>query len=739
MILMDSFHKVKYIHTFWQALKHTFGMAVIMLCILLLLIPASTSAIPDISIFNVDYTHNQMKYRFYLENINVIVNGAVILMGVVLAISLFRFMLAKRSSDAYFSLGITRIKLVIIHSFAGACYMALVLFISLFVSLLLNLMAFTEYGFAPYAISGFFYIWTGFFVLALVSFMITLLTCCLVGTIAETTFFSFIFIGSISILFYGISTLAKQLLFGNSFGLTVSTGGSAVSSNMVTMLESFNPALFFLNASKNFCAQYVRYDAYIEPDQDYRLCVLWIIVAVLLLIGCFFAIRVRKAEIAGVSGKCVPVNFFVTFLVSFLGFTVVLNTVATYGLFLAIIIAFLTFIVLYIILEKLQTRRLWKGLWKLPIQFGIVAFAVIILYTGGFGYSSRIPVSDQIKEVEMSYIGSPNYLSSDNGGTSNGKQYYVRSDYTYTKSDDVKEIIDVHRAIIDAGKPKLAVDMEHFSSTAVPYDIIIKYTLKSGNEITRYYDRTTMEVLEKMLSLDDTQTVHNNIQSSILSLTNSNYGAAGAYKNGLIYLNNTLYTNPKQVLMNADQRTKLLSCIAADVAAQSIEDRYFTKESAVGVIMFSLTGSQNSLTFAYNIENTLVYVTPNFTQTIQYLEDTNLYQYFQTTDEIENVSLQAYNPYISVVNTQTSPKSQYFLGYIKDTAHEFIQTKDFGNDFLIDTPERLAQVIPLLQNDYFMSRGGYLAQIKIKGKDKYVYKFLPAEVAPQFVIFNLRK
>lgn len=734
-----SLSKTRAFHAFFQALRGSLGTAVIGFIVMMLLFPVSTSGVPEISIFNIDYTHNQMKYRLYLENLNYVVNGAVILLGIALAVSLCRFMLVRRSSDAYFALGIKRRKLLLIHSLAGIFYIAVILFIPLFISLILNIVAFGELGYGSAAFGGFFYMLLGFFALCLVSFFLTMVICCSVGTVTESIAFSVIILGGISIILYGINTLSKQLLFGNAFGLSTSTGTAEISSDLLTVLEKYNPVLFFLRGSESYCAQYIRYDGYVQPEAMPILCLAWLVISFLLFLLAGRVLKARKAEIAGVSGKNREINFVVTFLVAFLGFTVILDGMADYGILLAIVSASIVFVVLYFLMEKLQTRRVRIKSWKLPVQLGVVLISVLILKTGGFGYSGRIPSIEELETAQMSYVGSPNYLSTDMGGTGNGKQYYIMSNCEFTREEDLETVISLHKAILEGGKERLAADMENFSSTTVPYDIIIRYKLENGKEITRYYDRTKFEVLEKMLALDETQAVRANMQASLLAGEEAFYGAAGAYQNGLIFLNNSYYTNPKQVLMTAEQRSELLSCIAQDVAIQGIEDRYFPDGAPLGVIMFSRSGSQESLSFAYNIENSLVYVTPSFTKTIQYLKDTNLYQYFEGDEEIENITLQAYNPYVSVVNAQTSPKSQYFIGYIMDSPGEFIQTKDFGNDYVLDTPERIAEVASLLRNDYFMSDGGYLAAIKIKGKEKYVYKFLPGKDAPQYVIFNLRE
>ena len=59
--------------------------------------------------------------------------------------------------------------------------------------------------------------------------------------------------------------------------------------------------------------------------------------------------------------------------------------------------------------------------------------------------------------------------------------------------------------------------------------------------------------------------------------------------------------------------------------------------------------------------------------------------------------------------------------------------KDFGNKYVIDDPDKIQEVTAGLRNGYYMSRGGYLAAVKLDGQDGYRYMFLPEIYVPDFV------
>lgn len=738
MIFRKSSHSRGYLHAFSDALARSAGTAAICLAALLLLIPFSTAAIPDFSIFNLDYTHHQMRFRFYIEKLNPAVNGAVLVTGMALAVSVFRFMLVRRSSDAYFALGVRRARLLALRAAAGMALTVLAISIPMALSLCMNLLAFGEIqvGGVPYSksiLSAFFYLSSGFFTLALAEFSLTALVCCMVGTMAEAISFSAVAAGGVSILLYGAGTLAKHLLFGSALGAPASGSSGTAAGGLLTALADWNPALFFLDSSSHYAARYERFDGYVLPPMRPLLPVLWTAAGLLLLALAGFALSRRKAEIAGVSGKSRILNFTGTFVLCFLGFSVVLDFSARAGLPLAVTAASISFILLYFILTKLEIRSIGRGLWKLPVQLGAVLAAALVCFTGGLGYSSRVPAAEEIASARMSYIGSPNYTGGDISGSGNGRYYYITGQYDFTESPDIEAVTALHRRVIGAGKGELRLAGGNFSATAVPYDIAVRYTLKNGRTLTRYYDRTTMEVLSRMLALDDTAAVRSAVQNTIVGRNDSQFRAAGAYKKGMVYLSDSWYAAPKQVLLTEEQRKELLSCIAEDTAAQSVTDRYFPGEPPLGVVMFSQSGGREAMTFSYQMENALVFVTPGFTNTLRWLKATGLFPCFDFTGEIESIELEPYNPYVSVVNSLPEPKSLYFIGYSSDTAGDFIQTRDFGKSYVLSDFEKISGIAPKLRNDYFMSGGGYLAAAKIRGREQYVYKFLPAADAPDYV------
>lgn len=720
-------------HAFFLSLSDGLGTAVLALFAMLMLIPVSTAAIPDLSIFNVEYTHHQMKYRFYFESLTGLINGASLAAGMAAALALFRYMLTKRSSDFYFSLGIKRTKLFAVRSLAGGILLFFVIAIPMTLSLILNLTAFGELGYFKETLTGFAFMLSGLYTLALLGFGAGALICSMVGTALEAALFTPVVLFSPTILFFGINGLMRQLLFGSPFGLTARVGTKAIEEGLVAGLAAFNPVLFFYDYAVDYCAQYVRLDGYKPLEVNPVLIAAWLGAAAAIFFAGAFAITKRKAEIAGVSGEGRLLNGLSSLILPFGVFAAVLDFSYEAGKALAFASSVLAYAVVYFILAYLQKaggKSLGEGLFMLPAGLGVVLALSGILASGGLGYKNRIPKPDSLVSAQLSYVGSPNYLTGDIRGVSSGQGYYVSALYDFDSAEDLTMVAALHKEILAGGKGKLQYNSEDFSQTTVPYDLIVRYRLKSGREMVRYYDRTTYEVLEKLLALDETKRVKESTVNMLEGGQSGSYWASGAYRQGEVYMSDSWYANPSRVIFTQEQRKELLSCLARDYEAQSLMDRYFPDTPPLGVILFAPEGSNESLSFGYSLENALVFVTPAFTRTLSYLEQTGLDACFGFKSDYESMTFQRYNPYIGI-NRNLQPKSPYFIGYKASDAYSYIQTKDFGANLVVDDPTKLEELAPLLKNAYFMSDGGYLVCVRLKNSTGYVYKFLADKDVPE--------
>jgi len=203
--------------------------------------------------------------------------------------------------------------------------------------------------------------------------------------------------------------------------------------------------------------------------------------------------------------------------------------------------------------------------------------------------------------------------------------------------------------------------------------------------------------------------------------------ASKAFASGSVYLSNVWYDKPYRLSLSADARSALLSALAADISRQTAADRYFPQKEALGVLFFTSTGEADIKSYSYHLGNASVYITDDFTDTLTFLENNGLSGCLAFTGEIESITLQKYDPY-GGINGRKKPLSNFFIGYRGTSLDDFMVQVDFGAKQPVTDETRIAGLLPRLRSTYSMTREGYLAAIKLKGSEYYIYKYLPGKI-----------
>lgn len=727
----SAIHKKMQRHDFNQILMQSYGLAIIALILFLFLIPFTTAGLPGRSIFNIDHTHDQLKFRFYLPEAAPAINIAAAAFGMVAGLVLFRFLMDKKSAATYFSLGLSRKNLYINRWLLGCLYILVGIGLPMLLSLFLNT---TALGVTSGLFSYFFFDLTGFWLLALISFSMAALCCCLGGTLTEAFLYTASLLLALTVLFGGVGALMENLLWGNAYGAHTYSGTEAILPGPLWQLSFLNPVLFFWDLSAEFVQYYRGHDAMVPEAPPWLLLLCWGVAGIVLTLFAGRAMRARKAEHAGISGANPVFLLTVIFLVCFSAGVALLCFLTDYSLLLGYVAAAVLFIICFVFLNVVLFR--WHltttgVLWGLLVEVAIAACVVALVASGGLGYTGCVPETAEIKTASLSYVGTPSYLYGDIVGSSTGNGYYFMNDYVYENEDDIQKVTEIHMALSEMGKQSLKTG-ETASDTVLPYDIRVQYQMKDGQILTRYYDCASLGIFTEMLGLDKGVGVKENIRTTLLGAEDYQPESANArncYQYGEIWLSDTYYYNPASVDLDDAGREDLLRAIAADVEGQSLQDRYFPTTPALGVIMFSLDSANDSQTFAYKMTNTLVYVTESFPQTLQWLDDKDLLRHFEFEGEIESITLQAYDPYEGI-NKRSSPMSNYYMAYKGSEDDGFLVQSDFGRKRPVMDPERIEEYVSLLQNGYFMNDKGYFVAVKIAGREGAVYKYLPEELVP---------
>lgn len=720
-------------HDFSNVFKNSFWIFIVLLGMYLVLIPFSTAGIPGQTIFDIEVTHSQLRFRFINDSFLFGTYCVAVLSGIFTALYLFKFLRNKRETTIFMSLGMTRWHLFIVRALVGVLMVVFAVSIPMTVSFLLN-----KYALGTYAgiTQRWLYITTGLILVSLVSYFVTIMSCAVSGTLSESVLFGSTLLLTMTGLLYGLNVLVNKLVWGGARGIFTYSGSPLRKQSFVDVFRKINPITFFYDElvlhNKFLRSSSMEYPVPVSNSVLW----LWFCIVILLAGLSYILIKNRKAEITGMTGGCHVLSEIVIALSAFMA------AIAVFEFFYEMlpVQAFISAAVVFVIVHFIWRRTLFNYEMKIShklVTCGgellIAAVIVVFLMTDRFGSTIRFLDKTEVISARISYVGSPNYFAEPVNGSSNANGFYMQGDVTVSDPAEILKVKEIHKEIQKIGKHKKQLNTEEFSKTVVPYDIQFSYIDNFGKEHLWYYDRASLEELSMLLSVDDFNSVRKNAKRVVNGTLNTDTSiwSEDAYKYGDVYIADSRYATKKILDLNKNEREQLLSCIGEDVLMQSVDDRYYPTSEDECILMFSRTGDVDKEEFKYHMNNTFVHVTDSFTNTIEFLTSRKLMP--RNDYEIESIALQRFNPYENI-NGLRNPMSMYFMSYWAEDLENFIILKDFGTKYTVTGKEEIRQLSNGLRNTYFMDEGGYLAAVKIKDVDGYSFQFIPESMVPSFVV-----
>ena len=482
----------------------------------------------------------------------------LVVISILLGVLLFRFVTNKKTVNVYYSLGIKRADLYTARLVAGIIMMLAATLIPLAVSLGINLHFFGSSAmlwrtFLFYAVHNVICVLAGLTISAAVS------SC--VGTVVESLGFSAVLAafpsvvtmcvnysvpailnGAPSKTYYGIYPVASS--FGENYlDMTNSTlFGRAIAHINLLMLNRSS----FINSSSVEAMTKEAAKKWAAPSLTPY--ILWAVLIAAFFVFGLFMFKRRKAEICGFPGRSAVLNFVLCMIASFGAAPLIIYFIAYTSqisrwimIALVIVAAFLVFVILDVILH-LSFKALKKD-WKIGlVHVGLMAAFLLSLYTGFFGYSSRVP---DVQSIESASISAPNALMGSyklgNGLRSgyNSNLYYFGEDglkdYYYVGNrsnslvedfkdkDDINTVREIHKAMIKAGNiNEMNCDPDDYSKRATSQKVIIKYKLKNGRELVRVYNYVPLTDYPTLYTLEDTKNWNSKIKNELLNIDSKN-------------------------------------------------------------------------------------------------------------------------------------------------------------------------------------------------------------------------
>ena len=733
-----------FLHDFLFNLRQVLPVFVAGLALFAVLVPVSTSVVGDVSVFNVNYTHEQLKYQLFAQDLAPVVDAACVLYGAVLAIVLFRFLLVKRATTAFFSVGLSRMKLFFSRYLAGLACIVVGIGIPFAVSLLLNYLAL---GFYDGQVHEFLYTLCGYLVVALVAFALAGIAVICAGTLFETCAFSVALLGGVTVVLWGVGVLADYLLVGNASGATLYGQSDVVAPSYLDQLSWLNPLLFFADEGATHQFFQALHPVYYPQLGNFGIVVAWLAVYVALSALGLLALCRRRGEQAEMAGKAPAFSLFSVAVFGLAAFAAAVALLGSVDIAVALVVGAVLFVLVSLVLLFGPLRGRTSRRMTLSCLGGeLVAMGIVVgvVAGGGFGYASYVPAADQVQSVEVSYNGSPSYLTQGFSGVSGGASYYYTSYRSYAQESSIDIVRSLHGQLVSSARSLCETDYTDFQSTVVPYDVVLRYHLKDGEEVVRYYDQATIGELSAMLSLDNDEHTHELENAVITGDTTglsedeqaalSDSPAYNAYRTGYLYLADGALNKIVQAKVSDEDRTALLQALASDLARMDASERYQPSKPARAAIMFTLSPELDVASFGYSFSNAVTYVTDDWTATMKWLDAHGYLDALGGTLDarvIEKLTFQLDDPYASI-NEVTSPVSRYFMAYRSETSGSYWITQDYGALKTVEDQKQIAQVLPDLRMGCYMT-GGYLVEAKLSGIEAYVYFYLPAELAPDYL------
>jgi ABC-2 type transport system permease protein len=722
-------------YDFFFALKKNSWIFLIGTVAFLVLIPFFTAGLPGDSIFNIEVTHDQMKFRLIHGDAVYAVVCAAIGLGLLMGIALFRFLQDKKETTIFLSMGITRTRLFVNRLGAGILILTGSIVLPMLLSLWLNIQALGGY---QCLVRNCIYLSAGIVVVACISMLVAAAVSFVAGTVAETLVYWTGIMSAPTIICYSLNLLMKQLFWGNAWGVSSYTESVTIKQSLLEYFASFNPLIFFVNELETHAMFYRPLSTDTPESIQYNLLIGWCIVLVLLVLVAWVLLKYRKAEVAEIAGMNRVLPEIITALSGLLIFSIVFSFLYDFHVLLAGGLGCVSFWIVHVFWRRtiFAGSARWKACFGSAIcQTALLGCLCLIFYSGCFHSAERFLQNGEVTEAEVTYVGAPTFLYEEASGSSTGRGYYLMSSITLDTEASIEKVREIQLLFETEGRQKMESG-ENVEDTVIPYDISFSYTDADGETHEWYYDRASYAQLEELLSLENEEQVKT-AQEQLFSTDEEENSdavvwAKEAYESGEIFLTSSYFTDTYRLTLTDEERQELMESVQKDIETLSLEELYFPEDETEAVLMFSQNGEYDCKYYSYHLDNAFLYLTSAYANTLSWLEENELLSLVQDEPEVEYILMQKMDPYIGM-NDISYPMGMYFMAYCADTEDEFLIEKDFGNKYTITDEDEIEEILEGLKDGYYMTRGGYLAVVKLAGEERYRYLFLPADCVPDFI------
>ncbi|MBR0112617.1 MAG: ABC transporter permease [Clostridia bacterium] len=537
-----------------------------------------------------------------------------------LAVSIFRYVMGKKSSNVYFSLGISREKLFVSNYCAGLSVIMLGIIVPLAACLIANGIFF---GFSGKLLFAFVYILFKVFCAGVFVFTLTALVMQLVGSVIETVVYTGVLLAAPAMVNYTLSNMIGNFIYGAPYtpsgffendgsGMFYVFGKNAIYSG----LSMFDYPKYITPIGSDNLISFITSERKLSPNSasfysigEFKFPLVFALITSALAVAAYFCAKHRKAEKAGfmgtspfVQGLCVlAVGPFLAMLAG--------NIFTTSGMSfpakrrLIILLSIVIMAVGYTVVEMIVLRsfkKYWQRFNYLIAELGIFLLCCLVVISTLPVGSMKVPAAADIESASITvcsndydsmngYTG-PGYF---NGGARidvdcMGKDY-IKLFEGFKDKEDIERIISVNEKLnaLKNTKPDNTYGGDDEFTKTILSGIRIEYHLKNGKTKVRNYRNVTLGIIREIDELTKSDTMKNMIADSLETITDDNGIAplsSYQYNIALISPDMTRGVSP-ELFFDNDARENLVKALAADIREGTLPISRISASPLMGYIV----------------------------------------------------------------------------------------------------------------------------------------------------------
>ncbi len=377
------------------------------------------------------------------------------------------------------------------------------------------------------------------------------------------------------------------------------------------------------------------------------------------------------------------------------------DSFSSYNTTLPLIVFFSFSLILSVIVNLILTRRL-KGFKQKLISPAIIVviffLSTVISATGCFGYTNRIPKTEEIASVDVytPYIIAPTQYEILGTNTySDGVLECKAPPITLSEKEDIELLQKLQLTAIENNEKETNDGLK------------IEYHLKDGSTITRNYFYLSVETSDEVLKLWDTKEVKSNYE---LILLNKKYNNPVSAEELNHYYSNYFEGKPDcyitakdgtrtalKNILSLEEFTELRKAIYKDISSMTSE-QWFKPETSFGILSFNddeyTEDAMKKKMFMFSGHQVLIPVTSETKNTIEFLKEKDLFKYL----EIYETNFEAY---LFDINASEYWKSLY-VSFGMDVSYEPVTFDEVSlSSIIYDTSLIIDKNAPLNHSTLF--------------------------------------